>query len=73
MKNMILGLIFLGVVMVLAGLYYALFTNVATTKGVDGIFLIAGLIAGGLFVSIPAKIYLTLQAIKLKGELTKDS
>jgi len=35
-----------------------------TTQGADGILKIAGLIAGGLFISVPAKIYLTLQVMK---------
>jgi hypothetical protein len=54
--------------MVLIGLYLAIFTNISTSKGTDGIFTIAGFIAGGLFVSVPAKIYLTLQLMKLNDE-----
>jgi len=67
-KNIMVGLIILGVVLVMTGLYLAIFTNISISKGTDGIFTIAGLIAGGLFVSVPAKIYLTLQLMKLNDE-----
>lgn len=62
------GLIIAGIIMVLVGLYLAIFTNISTTKGTDGIFTIAGFIAGGLFISILAKIYLALQLMKLNDE-----
>jgi hypothetical protein len=67
-KNIMIGMIILGITMVLVGLYFATFTNISTSKGTDGIFTIAGFIAGGLFVSVPAKIYLTLQLMKLNDE-----
>jgi hypothetical protein len=67
-KNIMVGLIIVGIIMVLIGLYLAIFTNISTSKGTDGIFTIAGFIAGGLFVSVPAKIYLTLQLMKLNDE-----
>jgi len=61
-------MILLGITLVLVGLYLAIFTDISTTKGTDGIFTIAGFIAGGLFISVPAKIYLTLQLMKLNDE-----
>ena len=67
-KNIMLGLIVLGIIMVLIGLYLAIFTNTSISKGTDGIFTIARFIAGGLFISVPAKIYLTLQLMKLNDE-----
>ncbi len=67
-KNIMIGMIILGIILVLVGLYLAVFTNISTSKGTDGIFTIAGFIAGGLFVSVPAKIYLTLQLMKLNDE-----
>jgi len=67
-KNCMTGLITLGIVMMLVGFYLALFTDIATTKGSDGILTIAGFIAGGLFLSLPAKIYLTLRHMKLKDD-----
>lgn len=67
-KNIMVGLIILGITLVLVGLYLAVFTSMTTSKGTDGIFTIAGFIAGGLFVSVPAKIYLTLQLMKLNDE-----
>ena len=67
-KNIMIGMIILGVTLVLVGLYLAVFTDISISKGTDGIFTIAGFIAGGLFVSVPAKIYLTLQLMKLNDE-----
>ena len=55
-----ISLIITGLMLVLLGLYFAMFTDTATKKGVDGILTIAGFIAMGLFISVPAKIYLTL-------------
>jgi hypothetical protein len=67
-KNIMVGLIIVGIIMILIGLYLAISTNISTSKGTDGIFTIAGFIAGGLFVSVPAKIYLTLQLMKFNDE-----
>jgi hypothetical protein len=67
-RNIMIGMILLGVTLVLVGLYLAVFTNISTSKGTDGIFTIAGFIAGGLFISVPAKIYLTLQLMRLNDE-----
>ena len=67
-KNIMIGMIILGVTLVLIGLYLAIFTNISTSRGTDGIFTIAGFIAGGLFMSVPAKIYLTLQLMRLNDE-----
>ena len=57
-----------GVILVLIGLYLAIFTDISISNGTDGILTIAGFIAGGLFISVPAKIYLTLQLMKLNDE-----
>ena len=67
-KNIMIGMIIIGVTLVLIGLYLAIFTNISTSRDIDGIFTIAGFIAGGLFISVPAKIYLTLQLMKLNDE-----
>ena len=67
-RNIMIGMILLGITLVLIGLYLAVFTNISTSKGTDGIFTIAGFIAGGLFISVPAKIYLTLQLMRLNDE-----
>ncbi len=63
-----IGMIILGVTLVLIGLYLAAFTNISTSRGTDGIFTIVGFVAGGLFISVPAKIYLTLQLMRLNDE-----
>jgi len=61
-------LILIGVTLILTGIYLIAFTDTAIKDGTTGIFKIAGLIAGGLFLSVPAKIYLTLQLMKYNDE-----
>ncbi len=63
-----MALIVIGVTLILTGIYFIAFTDTAITEGTTGIFKIAGLIAGGLFLSVPAKIYLTLQLMKYNDE-----
>ncbi|MDD5393453.1 MAG: hypothetical protein PHE17_10595 [Thiothrix sp.] len=58
------ALITIGLGIAAIGVGLVIFTDIVTGYGVKGIALIAGLIAGGLFLSIPAKIYLTLQLMK---------
>ncbi|MFI0398296.1 MAG: hypothetical protein ACH34X_04420 [Thiolinea sp.] len=62
------GLMFVGVGLVLTGVSLVVFSDVVTKQGVHGIALIAGLIAGGLFLSIPAKLYLTYQLMRHNDE-----
>ncbi len=61
-------LIVVGLILIAIGISLIIFTDIVTTKGTDGILSIAGLIAGGLFISVPAKIYLTLQLMKYNDE-----
>lgn len=65
------GLIVVGLILISIGIYLIIFTDTAISKGTNGIFTIAGLIAGGLFISVPAKIYLTLQLMKYNDEMLK--
>jgi hypothetical protein len=58
------ALIIVGLGTAAVGVGLVIFTDIVTGHGVKGISLVAGLIAGGLFLSIPAKIYLTLQLMK---------
>jgi len=67
-RRIMMGLIIIGVSLVLTGIYLIVFTDMVTTKGADGILIIAGVIASGLFISVPAKIYLTLQLMKYNDE-----
>jgi hypothetical protein len=60
--------IVVGIVLVAMGVLLAIFTDIVTTRGISGIFIVAGLIAGGLLISVPAKIYLTLQLMKLNDD-----
>ncbi len=64
-------LIIVGLSLAAVGVGLVIFTDIVTGHGVQGIGLVAGLIAGGLFLSIPAKIYLTLQLMKRNDEKVK--
>ncbi|UOG93336.1 MAG: hypothetical protein L3K52_06285 [Candidatus Thiothrix sulfatifontis] len=64
-------LIIVGLSLAAIGVGLVIFTDIVTGHGVQGIGLVAGLIAGGLFLSIPAKIYLTLQLMKRNDEKVK--
>jgi hypothetical protein len=57
------GMMVIGGVLVLMGIGLILFTDIYL-DGVEGVVLIAGLIAAGLFFLLPSKIYLTLQLMK---------
>lgn len=65
------GLIIVGLSTAAVGVGLVIFTDIVTGHGVKGIALVAGLIAGGLFLSIPAKIYLTLQLMKRNDQKVK--
>ncbi len=65
------GLIIVGLSIAAIGIGLVIFTDIVTGYGVKGIALVAGLIAGGLFLSIPAKIYLTLQLMKRNDQKVK--
>ncbi len=67
-RSLMIAFIVVGVSLILTGIYFIVFTDMVTTKGTTGILTIAGLIAGGLFLSVPAKIYLTLQLMKYNDE-----
>ncbi|MBU0655182.1 MAG: hypothetical protein KJ914_08605 [Gammaproteobacteria bacterium] len=65
------ALIVVGLSISAFGVGLVIFTDIVTGYGVKGIAIVAGLIAGGLFLSIPAKIYLTLQLMKRNDEKIK--
>ena len=68
LRIIMLSLITIGLLLVAIGISFIIFTDIVTENGTNGILLIAGLIAGGLFLSVPAKIYLTLQMMKYNDE-----
>ncbi len=70
-RRLMFLIIVVGLSLVLYGVYLIAFTDTTTAKGSRGILTIAGLIAGGLFMSVPAKIYLTLQLMKANDEAVK--
>ncbi|HFD88191.1 MAG TPA: hypothetical protein ENJ35_11030 [Gammaproteobacteria bacterium] len=63
-RRLMILLITVGAILASVGLSLAIFTKTATHHGVSGIMLITGLIVGGLFLSVPAKLYLTLQLMR---------
>ena len=67
-RHLMVGFILTGLTLIAIGIYLIVFTDTVTTQGTNGILKIAGLIAGGLFISVPAKIYLTLQLMKYNDE-----
>jgi len=67
-RKLMMTFIAIGLCLIATGIYFIMFTNTVTTQGADGILKIAGFIAGGLFISVPAKIYLTLQLMKYNDE-----
>lgn len=61
-------LITIGLILVIIGLGLIFFTDIYIKNGTQGVFLIAGIIGAGLFLLLPAKIYLTLQLMKKNDE-----
>ncbi len=67
--NLIVYLVMgIGVLLIIIGLGLIIFTDIYIKNGVDGVFLIAGIIGAGLFLLLPAKIILTLQLMKKNGK-----
>lgn len=71
LTHLMYTLIIVGLSISAVGVGLVIFTDIATAHGVKGVATVAGLIAGGLFLSIPAKIYLTLQLMKRNDEKMK--
>ena len=65
-------IIAIGLILIAIGISLAVFTNIVTTKGTNGILILVGLIACGLFISVPAKIYLTLQLMKYNDDQLRE-
>jgi hypothetical protein len=61
---LMIGLILTGLILISTGICFAIFTDITTTGGVNGILTVAGLVTGGLLISVPAKIYLTFLTMK---------
>lgn len=61
-------LLIVGIGLALTGLALAAFTDIATANGISGVILIVALIAGGLLLSVPAKLFLTYQLMRMNDE-----
>ena len=64
-------LMFIGIILVVVGVGLIIFTKLL--NGTDGVLLISSLIAVGLFVVLPTKLYLVFQSLKKKDEESKVS
>lgn len=67
-KRLMIALIAVGLVLIGIGVSLIIFTEIATRNGPSGVLMIAGIIALGLFISVPAKLYLTLQLMKYNDD-----
>jgi hypothetical protein len=67
-RNVMVILIVIGALLAATGLGLAIFTKIVTHQGITGVLLITGLIVGGLALSVPAKLYLTLQLMRHADE-----
>ncbi len=63
---LMLAFMAIGLMLILFGVYLIILTNTVSESGTDGILKVAMLIAGGLFLLIPAKIFLTVMRLKNK-------
>jgi len=71
LTQLMYALMIIGLGTAAIGVGLVIFTDSVTSRGVQGISIVAALIAGGLFLSIPAKIYLTFQLMKCNDEKVK--
>lgn len=72
LRLLMMLIIVIGLGLIITGISLVIFTDIVTSKGVDGILTISGFIAGGLFISVSAKIYLTLHYMKYNSEKLKE-
>lgn len=63
--------IFIGLFLLLTGIYLHMFSDYMESLGVTGIIISAMFIAFGLIFSLPTKIYLTFLLMKREQELTE--
>ncbi len=63
----------IGSILVLTGIGLIVFTDIYLSKGANGVMTIAVLIAGGLFLLLPSKIYLTLVLMQRNDEKQRAS
>lgn len=63
-RRLMLALIIIGIILILMGVYFVSFTDITTSDGVNGLLIVAGLITAGLFISVPAKIYLAILTLR---------
>ena len=64
MMKLMSGMLILGLLLSGTGVYLLVFTTVANTGGLQGIFMIVTLITAGLLLLIPAKIYIIISLMK---------
>ena len=55
-----------GLILTVAGIYLLMFTQITSTAGIGGIFLVVALLTFGLLLLIPAKVYIIVQLTRKK-------
>ena len=73
LSRIMYSLIVIGLSVAGFGLSLAVFTDMVSNGGVNDILLIALLIAGGLLISVPAKIYLTFQLMRMNDQKMQEA
>ena len=73
LNRIMLILIVVGLSIAAFGLGLVVFTDMVSKGNPSDIMLIALLIAGGLLISVPAKIYLTFNLMKMNDNKLKKS
>lgn len=64
----------IGLVLILLGIYFHLYSDYVESLGVTGIIISAVFIAIGMIFSLPTKMYLTIVLMRREAELkAKDS
>lgn len=61
--------IFIGICLILLGVYFNLYSDYIESLGVTGIIITAVFIGLGLVLSLPTKLYLTIVLMKRETEL----
>jgi len=68
-KLIVMTLMVIGLILVVVGLGIIIFTKFHNAT--SGVLLIASLIAAGMFIVLPTKLYLVFQSLKKKDEKSK--
>ena len=62
-----------GICLILAGIYCHIYSDTIEAMGVTGIVISACLVAVGMIMSLPTKMYLTFMLVKREAEVASRS